>query len=438
MFGILFRPTRLRVPTALLLAATALSFSSCSKSSNSNPASPGNGTGIGPNGGTVSSADGNVTLVIPSGALSSNVDISITRVSDSNTCPEARGAIYSLTSNGLTFSKPATLEFHYDTSIDGVNAENLGIAYQDASGDWYGVSGGSVDTVQQTATVAISHFSDWSVYEAFTVTPFSSFLLTGESETLQAKQTGVPVSLATGNPVKLNPFAVDLAQWQVIGSGTLNKADGSSVVFTAPASVYGSEADIIKVTFPVNQGAASVDAFVDILDRNWTLTISDSLVYQPPWPLDFVDFGGGSLSFRLNDDHTASGSDWIPDPATGIYQTGADVPCDIVGSSVTQGVPMSVGSIASWSYTAASATKGGNFVPDLLLLRTNAYERDLPGYDITFDPKCHLDPIHVPVSSGHSFEGGVAYHGLTGTQIWVDDHSTGAYKERITYTLTAQ
>ncbi len=208
---------RRALPMWLMLT---LAIASCKSSSTNPPSTPTGGAGIGPNGGTVTSADGKVTLVIPVGALSSTQNIAIISSTDSNTCPQKVGTLYSLMPNGLQFSKPATLTLPYDTTMIGASAELVGVAYLDIDGSWYGVTGGSVDTVHRTVTVPISHFSNWSANLSFEITPASSVVLTGTSLGFEVNQVGRPANDPSGQPVKLsNPFALVAAVWKVNGTG---------------------------------------------------------------------------------------------------------------------------------------------------------------------------------------------------------------------------
>src|SRR5665213_311315 len=218
----------------VVTSCLALVLCSCHSSSTNPPATSG-GAGIGPNGGSVTSADGKVTVVIPAGALSSTQQIAIT--SDSNGCPQAIGAGYSLTPNGLAFNAPVSLTWHYADSIPGSTAAILGLAYQDNAGDWYGVTGGTVDTTQRTLTVPISHFSIWWTYVPYSITPSRAMVLTGQSLAFQVNETGGPASGPAGPPTKLNPFATLVAQWSVSGGGTLDQTSGPTVKYSAPAQM---------------------------------------------------------------------------------------------------------------------------------------------------------------------------------------------------------
>ena len=81
---------------------------------------------IGISGGSIASPDSVMELVIPAGALPANTDITIQPVT--NEAPGGIGLAYDLLPDGTTFSKPATLTFHYtDEDINGSLPEFLSI-----------------------------------------------------------------------------------------------------------------------------------------------------------------------------------------------------------------------------------------------------------------------------------------------------------------------
>ena len=108
---------------SLYVIVVVLYSISCSDNENGNVVSPepavteiGTPTGdpvtkdIGGAGGTITSGDGKLDVVVPAGALSNSVTFSIQPVE--NFCPGGR-VVYELLPEGLTFSQPVTLVFHY-------------------------------------------------------------------------------------------------------------------------------------------------------------------------------------------------------------------------------------------------------------------------------------------------------------------------------------
>lgn len=113
---------------------------------------------IGPDGGTLSSPDGGVTLTVPAGAVASLTELTIQPI----TYPGGgSGPAYRFTPDGQTFAHPVTLTFSYDPSLDGLEAQGLGIALQDPEGVWRALLASSVDEAARTVSVTTPHFSDY-------------------------------------------------------------------------------------------------------------------------------------------------------------------------------------------------------------------------------------------------------------------------------------
>ena len=170
----------MRCTNALCLSGLLLIiglFSSCKKSDSppelpdrpaattaiGTPVGPPISKSIGTTGGSISSPDGRIELTFPAGALSSNTTISIQPVT--NTCPGGIGISYHLMPDGITFSKPVNLVFHYTSEeVNGSNPYLLYIAYQDNAMQWKAdFKKRNVDTVAKTVTLGITHFSIWSM-----------------------------------------------------------------------------------------------------------------------------------------------------------------------------------------------------------------------------------------------------------------------------------
>ena len=122
-------------------------------------------------GGTLTSADNRITVTIPQGALTAATSISVQPIS--NTLPASPGLSYRLLPEGVTFSKPVNITFHYtDEEIKNSSEDVLSLAYQDKQGYWYKMKS-VVDRVAKTITVQTTHFSDWAMLEEYfiSITP---------------------------------------------------------------------------------------------------------------------------------------------------------------------------------------------------------------------------------------------------------------------------
>ena len=141
---------------------------------------------IGTTGGTLQSADGKLTVIIPTGALSSSTTISIQPIS--NEGPLGVGFGYRLQPEGINFSKPVTLKFHYDEQLlKGIPADFLWIVTQTSSGSWNALLKSVVDPDTKTVTIETTHFSDWALgrFIDLSLTPSASTIQKGQSVELR-------------------------------------------------------------------------------------------------------------------------------------------------------------------------------------------------------------------------------------------------------------
>jgi hypothetical protein len=428
--------------TQILINAFLVIVIAGCKSTTTAPATtttPSGGSGIGPNGGTVTSTDGKVSLVIPAGALSSTQSIAITPKSDSNTCPQGLDAGYDLTPNGLMFSKPAMLTLSYDTTIRAANAEFIGVASQEDTGGWYAWTGGSVDTIHRTVTVPITHFSGESQFLSFEITPATAVVFTGSSPVFELNQVGPPANSPAGSQVALtNPFALESALWKLNGGtgnssiGTLGNATGVNVTYNAPQQMPTPDLVTLSATIITNGQTFVVPAFLNVIAQNWTLTGVDSLAYDCSSGefFSYTDVSGGYMDIQLDAGGVgATGFSWFPNGPTG-----TDALCpegQVISASYTidRGQGMSLTSIS----------QGQAYYPsqDLILIRTNGRSRDQPGYTVT--AAALQKPINVALTPGMSYQGGaLVFQNLSTTNTFNDDHSANGLTENITWTLTAQ
>jgi hypothetical protein len=124
---------------------------------------------IGPSGGSFSSGDGVLDIIIPAGAVSGNTIFGVQPIT--NFCPGGKFT-YRLLPEGLTFTNPATLVFHYtDEDMEGTLPEFLGIAYQGKDKIWYSLPGSEVDAASRAVSVKVKHFTDWSAIEHLGIFP---------------------------------------------------------------------------------------------------------------------------------------------------------------------------------------------------------------------------------------------------------------------------
>jgi len=214
---------------------------------------------IGASGGTVYSADGKLSVIIPANALSSNTTVSIQPIT--NEGPLGLGLGYRLQPEGMTFTKPVTLQFHYDDQLLEETPEDfLWIITQTSNGSWNAMLKSVVDVAAKTVTVETTHFSDWSLgkFVELSLNPSSKTIQKGQSVQLQvagfsrdealqdddelaplAPITSIDDALTPLTPI--SPVAYRIKGWTLNGvsapvsnsNGSLNSAD-NVVTYTAP------------------------------------------------------------------------------------------------------------------------------------------------------------------------------------------------------------
>ncbi len=215
---------------------------------------------IGASGGTLQSADGKLSVIIPAGSLSANATVTIQPIT--NEGPLGLGLAYRLQPEGVTFTKPVTLQFHYDDQVlQEIPADFLWIITQTSNGSWNAMLKSVVDVVAKTFTIETTHFSDWSLgkWVELSLNPSSKTLKKGESVQLQvagfsrdaalqdddelaplAPITSIDDELTPLTPI--SPAAYRIKGWTLNGvsapvsnsNGSLNSAN-SVVTYTAPS-----------------------------------------------------------------------------------------------------------------------------------------------------------------------------------------------------------
>ncbi len=197
---------------------------------------------IGPEGGTIATADGNVQLVIPAGAVSQATNITIQPIT--NHLPNGIGQAFRFSPDGLQFAKPATLTFAYSNEkVSANDADLLKIAYQGTNKIWYNVPGVQVDTQKKRISVPMPHFSDWSAYEIAYLE--SLLLLSGSSIRTEFVQYGQTMNLLIWEDLLVDDALQQVADnkfgdikavtWSLVGPGELKKSQSiKSVFYEAP------------------------------------------------------------------------------------------------------------------------------------------------------------------------------------------------------------
>jgi len=414
---------------------------SCKKSSDSsNPVNNNNNTGgqgIGANGGTVTSSDGKVQLLIPPGALSSTQQIAIQ--TDSNTCPQGVGTGYSFTPNGLTFNLPVVLTLHYtDSTLKGSNPKLLGVAYQDGSGNWFGVTGGKVDTSAKTITVPITHFSSWDAYESYQMLPVNNpmSILTSGTINFYVTNTGVPVSNPSGNPSQLAPLGQNIIPnaWMVNGvvggnssTGTISAGLQKQGLYTAPSSMPSpNNVSVSAQIILPDQSQVTLQTTVNIIAQNWLLarTYTEEITCTNTNQIyHYTLQGGPSITFSLDKNFqiTSAGGN-----QPGQYQLTDQGSCSSqYTAKFTLGQDMIFNSV----------TGGYNASLNAMVPVLNYKDYDGPGIDISVG---NTVVSHSNVRTGGTVSGPNYFLNLTSSNSKTINNNANGAVHTETWTLTAQ
>lgn len=130
---------------------------------------------INKDGGSLKSWDGMAELIFPAGAVSKKTNISIQPIT--NLMTNGNGMAYRFEPSGIQFQKLVQVIFHYDENETKDRMQLLlGIAMQDAKGQWLSLNKFDLDTVAKTISGNINHFSDWTNFNAIKLYPSSARL----------------------------------------------------------------------------------------------------------------------------------------------------------------------------------------------------------------------------------------------------------------------
>ena len=266
------------------------------------PAAIASSATIGPQGGSIRSADGRLTLLVPAGALSAPTPVAI--ATDASDAPGGVGPAYVLSPAGLSFARPLIARLAYgpdDTA--GSGAAGLAIAFRQPDG-WYAVTGGLVDTGRRTVSVILPSgtpspanlrtamdVAGWSqrlaILQAWEIVPKSASLLGGGTTDFKAYYSGPPSSARCLTPFCAEkttpPYPVNV-DWFVGGlrggtpsTGTVSPGTGMTTTYTAPCA-YPVPLDVsFRISDPRLPGAKEEPeqmARVSVFSRGkWQVTV---------------------------------------------------------------------------------------------------------------------------------------------------------------------
>ncbi|RYY11881.1 MAG: hypothetical protein EOO04_34475 [Chitinophagaceae bacterium] len=241
---------------------------------------------IGSEGGKLESSDGYATLIIPEGAVSKKTNFSILPLT--NEMPNGNGKAYRLEPSGINFRKPVQLVLKYDEEERQDTSQLLmGIAMQDASGQWMALQKFTIDTVAKRLIGNINHFSDWSKFDAIQIKPYYARINVDNMMTLEV--IGVqPISCDDESQLCALEKRPKKVIWKVNeitgGNGIVGTINGRMLgaYYKAPAKVPANnpvavKADLVGLTFWFNKQ----------LFKNLSL-VSNVLVYDNAYEVKMV------------------------------------------------------------------------------------------------------------------------------------------------------
>ncbi len=208
-------------------------------------------------GGSIKSLDGRVELIIPEGALSSKTTISIQPIS--NFAAGGVGTAYEFEPSGTTFNKPVQLIFRYKKEeLNGTLAELKSIATQNSNGMWYRLKNTVVDTIAQTITTNIEHFSSYATFDRVKLKPAEANVKVGKSISMVVVYNDLKDPNNADDDTELKWSTEEASKWKWLvngipnGNASMGKITGKTngKLFTAPLSV--PDANPVAVTVNLN------------------------------------------------------------------------------------------------------------------------------------------------------------------------------------------
>ncbi|MFC2044790.1 CARDB domain-containing protein, partial [Chloroflexota bacterium] len=226
---------------------------------------------------TIESNDSKVELAIDEETTGKTAEgeplseISVATVAEPPTLPTGAntvGLTYELGPSGATFDPPITLTFTYDPDAipEGVSEADLIISrWNEDTGKWVDLEGGTVDTATNAITVPLDRFSKYAVLARTLPVAFTISAVTISPTEVTTGET-VTISLLVTNPGDIE------ATYQVI-----LKVDGV-VASTKDVTLAGSTSQ--KVTFTTSQNTAGTYT-INVADKSGIFTVKTPTAQVP-------------------------------------------------------------------------------------------------------------------------------------------------------------
>ena len=241
---------------------------------------------VGPEGGTISWADGKFRLVFPQGALRNSTTITVQPIS--HTLDLALGTAFDFGPNGLNFQKPVEFYYQYtDEDLLGTSPEFVHIAFQDEKNIWQSMRKVEVNRANKTLKANLTHFSKWSFFASAMIRPGQKTLNVKQSVELEIVGYEYELSLKTDpkywgllSPlVPPSPIQNRLVkEWLIDGKnsgvqpdkgviGSINN-DLTKAQYTAPPSVPFNENVTISAELNLGKGKFLLLSTITIQSNN--------------------------------------------------------------------------------------------------------------------------------------------------------------------------
>lgn len=262
---------------------------------------------LGPDGGTLSFADGAVTLTVPAGALSQDVTFS---VAPTNAFPASErvvgGTVYEIGPAGTTFAQPAELSIAYDEGQIPAGVDESSLALHKVESDaWSRIDGSAANTGADGVSGRITSLSTWGVLGDF---PLASVVI-NEVQTIDIEELETRAGSVD--------HGADYVELYVLEDGYL---DGIRLVATAiDRQKYGT----VELEGEVEAGDFVLIGGSDVPDRDATFVGLQEgpggveLIGPDGTVLDAVEWGGLGLD-------VAEGAPFLHLPLRAVLQRRTD------------------------------------------------------------------------------------------------------------------
>jgi len=229
---------------------------------------------IGPEGGSLASADGRITIDVPPNAVAAAVDFRITPIT--NLGKGGVGSAYRLEPNEQKFAAPIKVSFKYDAEgLKDAGPESFAVAYQDPTGVWQALKTSNIDRASKTVSISTTHFTDWSLW-TIRLEPEKVTIRVGEKVHIEPIQCLKPTNLYQrfqgflGN----EPCSAMWPQnksWSV-NIGTLSPIT-AGVIYTAPPKKPSPNVATVRFVYHLRSESSGVqevrECQITIVDRGY-------------------------------------------------------------------------------------------------------------------------------------------------------------------------